>query len=127
MKVGERAVVKDAVCDWLHCSGNMSQSGFSSVAELYFLHILVPMGLTDEALEMLETDVGRVAFTDEQRQAARSLVDSQNEKNATSSSTNPESVAETTTTSASKPGDFLLLMCLKYKTAMYCNLVLQTI
>ncbi len=112
MKVGERAVVKDAVCDWLHCSGNMSQSGFSSVAELYFLHILVPMGLTAEALEMLETDVGRVAFTDEQRQAARSLVYSQNEKNAASSSTNPESVA-VTTTSASKPGDFLLLMHLK--------------
>ncbi len=112
VKVGERAVVKDAVCDWLHCSGNMSQSGFSSVAELYFLHILVPMGLTAEALEMLETDVGRVAFTDEQRQAARSLVDSQNEKNAASSSTNPESVA-VTTTSASKPGDFLLLMRLK--------------
>lgn len=102
VKVGERAVMKDAVCDWLHCSGNMSQSGFSSVAELYFLHILVPMGHTAEALEMLETDVGRVAFTDEQRQAARSLVDIQNEKNATSSSTNPESVGVTTTSSASK-------------------------
>lgn len=102
VKVGERAVMKDAVCDWLHYSGNMSQSGFSSVAELYFLHILVPMGHTAEALEMLETDVGRVAFTDEQRQAARSLVDIQNEKNATSSSTNPESVGVTTTSSASK-------------------------
>lgn len=118
MKVGERAVMKDAVCDWLHCSGNMSQSGFSSVAELYFLHILVPMGHTAEALEMLETDVGRVAFTDEQRQAARSLVDIQNERNATSSSTNPESVGVTTTSSASKQGDFLLLLCLKSKIAM---------
>ncbi len=119
VKVGERAVMKDAVCDWLHYSGNMSQSGFSSVAELYFLHILVPMGHTAEALEMLETDVGRVAFTDEQRQAARSLVDIQNEKNATSSSTNPESVGVTTTSSASKQGDFLLLLCLKSKIAMY--------
>uniref|UniRef100_A0A673GZS3 Peroxisomal biogenesis factor 26 n=1 Tax=Sinocyclocheilus rhinocerous TaxID=307959 RepID=A0A673GZS3_9TELE len=71
VKVGERAVMKEAVCDWLQCSGNMSQSGFSTVAELYFLHILVPMGLTAEALEMLETDVCRVAFTEEQRQAAR--------------------------------------------------------
>lgn len=102
VKVDERAVMKDAVCDWLHCSANMSQSGFSSVAELYFLHILVPMGHTAEALEMLETDVGRVAFTEEQRQAARSLVDIQNEKNATSSTTNLESVAVTTTTCASK-------------------------
>ncbi|XP_050963042.1 peroxisome assembly protein 26 [Labeo rohita] len=102
VKVGEGAMMKDAVCDWLHCSGNMSQAGFSTVAELYFLHVLVPMGLTTEALEMLETDVGRVAFTSEQRQAARSLVDIQNEKNATSSNTNPESVAEAKTTSASK-------------------------
>ncbi|KAL1275439.1 hypothetical protein QQF64_035062 [Cirrhinus molitorella] len=102
VKVDEQAVMKDAVCDWLHCSGNMSQAGFSTVAELYFLHILVPMGLTAEALEMLETDVGRVAFTDEQRQAARSLVDIQNEKHATSSNTNPESVAVVKTTSASK-------------------------
>uniref|UniRef100_A0A671TAU2 Peroxisomal biogenesis factor 26 n=1 Tax=Sinocyclocheilus anshuiensis TaxID=1608454 RepID=A0A671TAU2_9TELE len=99
VKVGERAVMKEAVCDWLQCSGNMSQSGFSTVAELYFLHILVPMGLTAEALEMLETDVCRVAFTEEQRQAAQSLVDIQNEKNATSSTTNPESVAVAPTTS----------------------------
>lgn len=74
--------------------------------------VLVPMGHTAEALEMLETDVGQVAFTEEQRQAARSLVDIQNEKNATSSTTNLESVAVTTTTCASKQGDFLLLMCL---------------
>lgn len=108
MKVDERAVMKDAVCDWLHSFGNMSQSGFSTVAELYFLHILVPMGHTTEALEMLESDVGRVAFSDEQRQAARSLVDIQNEKNAASSNSNPESVEGAATTSASKKGDFLL-------------------
>ncbi|XP_048011322.1 peroxisome assembly protein 26 [Megalobrama amblycephala] len=102
VKVGERAVMKDAVCDWLHCFGNMSQSGFSTVAELYFLHILVPMGHMTEALEMLESDVGRVAFSDEQRQAARSLVDIQNEKNAASSNSNPESVEGVATTSASK-------------------------
>uniref|UniRef100_A0A8C1KDD2 Uncharacterized protein n=1 Tax=Cyprinus carpio TaxID=7962 RepID=A0A8C1KDD2_CYPCA len=64
--------------------------------------VLVPMGHTAEALEMLETDVGRVAFTEEQRQAAQSLVDIQNEKNAASSTTNPESVAVVPTTSALK-------------------------
>uniref|UniRef100_A0A672PYA3 Peroxisome assembly protein 26-like n=1 Tax=Sinocyclocheilus grahami TaxID=75366 RepID=A0A672PYA3_SINGR len=94
---GDESAVMEAVCDWLQCSGNMS-----TVAELYLLHILVPMGLTAEALEMLETDVCRVAFTEEQRQAARSLVDIQNEKNATSSTTNPESVAVAPTTNASK-------------------------
>lgn len=119
MKVGERAVMKDTVCDWLHCFGNMSQSGFSTVAELYFLHILVPMGHTTEVLEMLESDVGRVAFSDEQRQAARSLVDIQNEKNAASSNSNPESVEGVATTSASKKGDFLLFICLESKCSIF--------
>ncbi|XP_043093855.1 peroxisome assembly protein 26 [Puntigrus tetrazona] len=102
VKVDERAVMKDAVCDWLHCSSNVSQSGFSSVAELYFLHVLVPLGLVAEALEMLETDVGLVAFNDEQRQAARGLIDIQNEKNTTSATSNLESVAATATATAPK-------------------------
>ncbi|XP_056311102.1 peroxisome assembly protein 26 [Danio aesculapii] len=111
VKVGERAVMKDSVCDWLHCSGNTSQSGFSTVAELYFLHILLPMGHVTEALEMLESDLGLVAFTDEQRQAARSLVDIQNQKNASSSSssnTNPDTVDGTETSSVSKQGRLTL-------------------
>lgn len=113
VKVGERAVMKEAVCDWLHCSGNASQSGFSTVAELYFLHILLPMGHVTEALEMLESDVGLVAFTDEQRQAARSLVDDQNQKNASSSSssssnTNSDSVDVMETSSVSKQGRLTL-------------------
>ncbi|XP_051544202.1 peroxisome assembly protein 26-like [Myxocyprinus asiaticus] len=102
VKVDERAVMKDAVCDWLHCSGNMSQSGFSTVAELYLRHILVPMGQTSEALEFLDCDVGRVAFTEEQRQAAQCLVDIQNEENASLSNPNPEFVVAATTTSVSQ-------------------------
>lgn len=115
VKVGEQAVMKDAVCDWLHCSGNMTQSGFSTVAELYFLHILVPMGHTTEALEMLESDVGRVAFSDEQRQAVCSLVDIHNEKNAASSNSNPESVAVVATTSAPEKGDLHLFIYIGVK------------
>ncbi|XP_051547156.1 peroxisome assembly protein 26 [Myxocyprinus asiaticus] len=95
VKVNDRSVMKDAVCNWLHCSGNMSQTGFSTVAELYLQHILVPMGQTSEALEFLDSDVGRVAFTEEQKQAARSLVNLQNETNATLSNPHPESVATT--------------------------------
>lgn len=99
VKVGEWAVMKDAVEDWLCCSSNISQSGFSTVSELYLLHILIPMGRTTEALELLESDVGQVAFTEEQRQAARSLVELQ-----TSTLSNPDSqsVAVTTTTAASQ-------------------------
>nr|XP_055047431.1 peroxisome assembly protein 26 [Misgurnus anguillicaudatus] len=102
VKVGELAVIKDAVDDWLRCSTNMSQSGFSTVSELYLIHILIPMGHTTEALELLESDVGRVAFTEEQRQAARSLVDFQNEKNAALSNPNPVTVTTETTASQDK-------------------------
>lgn len=102
VKVGELAVMKDAVDDWLRCSSNMSQSGFSTVSELYLIHILIPMGHTTEALELLESDVGRVAFTEEQRQAARSLVDFQNEKNAALSNPNPVTVTTGTTASQDK-------------------------
>lgn len=102
VKVGELAVIKDAVDDWLRCSSNMSQSGFSTVSELYLIHILIPMGHTTEALELLESDVGRVAFTEEQRQAARSLVDFQNEKNAALSTPNPVTVTTETTASQDK-------------------------
>lgn len=108
VKVGERALMKEAVCDWLNCSSNTSQSGFSTVAELYFLHILLPMGHVTEALEMLESDLGLVAFTDEQRQAARSLVDVQNQKNASSSNTNPDTIDVTETSSVSKQGRLTL-------------------
>ncbi|XP_067283298.1 peroxisome assembly protein 26 isoform X2 [Pseudorasbora parva] len=131
VKVGERAVMKEAVCDWLHCSGNMSQSGFSTVAELYFLHILVPLGHTTEALEMLESSVGRVAFSDEQRQTAYSLLDIQNEKNAASSNSNPESVAVVATTSASKQGKSTQrlnsLMRLLYRGFSVANLRIRSI
>lgn len=102
VKVGELAVMKDAVDDWLRCSSNMSQSGFSTVSELYLIHILIPMGHTTEALELLESNVGRVAFTEEQRQAARSLVDFQNEKNAALSNPNPVTVTTGTTASQDK-------------------------
>ncbi|XP_051976882.1 peroxisome assembly protein 26-like [Xyrauchen texanus] len=95
VKVNDRSLMKDTVCNWLHCSGNMSQTGFSTVAELYLQHILVPMGQTSEALQFLDSDVGQIAFTEEQRQAAHSLVNLQNETNATLSNPHPESVATT--------------------------------
>ncbi|TRY90856.1 hypothetical protein DNTS_020880 [Danionella cerebrum] len=90
VKVGEHEAMKNPVFDWLNCSANHGQSGFSTVAELYFLHILLPMGHIPDALEMLESPVGQVAFTEEQRQTAQSLVNAENEKN-----TNSESVAAT--------------------------------
>lgn len=110
MKVGEWAVMKGVVEGWLRCSRNISQSGFSTVSELYLLHILIPMGRTTEALELLESDVGQAAFTEERRQAARSLVELQKEKNATLTNPDSQSVAVTTTTAASQKGLYLLTL-----------------
>lgn len=110
--------MKDAVEDWLRCSSNTSQSGFSTVCELYLLHILIPMGHTTEALELLESDVGQVAFTEEQRQAARSLEELQKEKNATLSNLDSQSVALTTTTASQKG----LIYLLKVKVAKYFHI-----
>ncbi|XP_076862473.1 peroxisome assembly protein 26 [Brachyhypopomus gauderio] len=75
-KVAEQATVQEAVRSWLHCSSNMGQAGFSSVAELYVLHVLLPLGRTAEAVELLEDEVGQVAFTQDQRHTALTIVKS---------------------------------------------------
>ncbi|KAM3588065.1 uncharacterized protein V6R79_020244 [Siganus canaliculatus] len=74
-KVGEPAVVQEAAGAWLRCPGNSGVTGFGTVAELYLLHVLVPLGLRDEALELILGDVGSSAFTEEQKQAALDVVE----------------------------------------------------
>ncbi|XP_062850757.1 peroxisome assembly protein 26 [Trichomycterus rosablanca] len=74
-KVAEQAAVQELVRTWLHCSVNANLSGYSSVAELYLLHILLPLGLNTEAKVLLENEVGQAAFNDEQRQNALALLD----------------------------------------------------
>ncbi|XP_034529905.1 peroxisome assembly protein 26 [Notolabrus celidotus] len=69
-KVGEPVVMQEAARVWLRCPSNSGASGFGTVAELYLLHVLVPLGHKDEALELIKGDVGSVAFTEDQRQAA---------------------------------------------------------
>ncbi|KAL7882942.1 hypothetical protein SRHO_G00006000 [Serrasalmus rhombeus] len=91
-KVAEQAEVQEVVRTWLHCSSNMSQSGYSSVAELYILHVLLPLGQTTEAIELLEDEVGQAAFNEDQRQTALTVVENCNAKNKPPSYTVPESV-----------------------------------
>ncbi|XP_036433035.1 peroxisome assembly protein 26 isoform X2 [Colossoma macropomum] len=91
-KVAEQAEVQEMVRTWLHCSSNMSQSGYSSVAELYILHVLLPLGQTTEAIELLEDEVGQVAFTEDQRQTALAVVENYDAKNEPHSYTVSESV-----------------------------------
>ncbi|XP_058273553.1 peroxisome assembly protein 26 [Hemibagrus wyckioides] len=89
-KVSEQAAVQEAVRTWLLCDSNTSLSGYSSVAELYILHVLLPLGQTSEAKELLMDAVGQVAFTDAQRQTALTILENHDAKKTKDSYTNPE-------------------------------------
>ncbi|KAM9468045.1 peroxisome assembly protein 26 [Clarias gariepinus] len=93
-KVEEQAAVQEAVRTWLHRSSNSSLSGYSSVAELYILHVLLPLGQTAEAKQLLTDEVGRLAFTEDQRQAALTILEHHDAKKTSPnvSSPNPEPV-----------------------------------
>ncbi|XP_060758813.1 peroxisome assembly protein 26 isoform X1 [Neoarius graeffei] len=91
-KVSEQAEVQEAVQTWLHCSSNSSLPGYSSVAELYTLHVLLPLGQTAEAKQLLMGDVGQVAFTEEQRQTALAILKDHDAKKTNRSDPSPEPV-----------------------------------
>ncbi|KAM9334940.1 peroxisome assembly protein 26 [Symphorus nematophorus] len=74
-KVGEPAEMQDAARVWLHCPSNSRVMGFGTVAELYLLHVLVPLGHRDEAVELIVGEIGNAAFTEEQRQTALDVVE----------------------------------------------------
>ncbi|XP_071359078.1 peroxisome assembly protein 26 [Trachinotus anak] len=80
-KVGEPAVMQETVRVWLHCPSNSRVSGFGTVAELYLLHVLVPLGHTEEARELIVGEVGSSAFTEDQRQTALDVVVEKEEQN----------------------------------------------
>lgn len=76
-KVGEPAVMQEAARVWLHHPSNTRVTGFGTVAELYLLHVLVPLGHAEEARELIEGEVGGTAFTEDQRQTALDIVEEQ--------------------------------------------------
>ncbi|XP_062239109.1 peroxisome assembly protein 26 [Platichthys flesus] len=80
-KVGEPAVMQEAARVWLHCPSNSKASGFGTVAELHLLHVLVPLGRTDEARELIVGEVGGRAFTEDQRRTALDVVDEREQQN----------------------------------------------
>ncbi|KAM9705606.1 peroxisome assembly protein 26 [Menidia menidia] len=80
-KVGEAAGMREAARVWLHCPSNRSTAGFRTVAELYLLHVLVPLRLSDEARELIAGEVGGAAFTEEQRRVALDVVGEREEAN----------------------------------------------
>ncbi|KAM8909527.1 peroxisome assembly protein 26 [Spinachia spinachia] len=73
--VGEPAAMQEAARVWLHRPSNAAATGFGAVAELYLLHVLVPLGHRDEAVQLIAGEVGGVAFTEEQRRTALDVVE----------------------------------------------------
>lgn len=94
-KVGKPAVMQDAAHVWLHCPSNGRATGFGTVAELYLLHVLVPLGHRDEALELINGEIGSSVFTEDQRQTALDVVEEKERENL-EPPVDPEISSETT-------------------------------
>lgn len=98
-------MMQEAARAWLHCPFNREVTGFGTVAELYLLHVLVPLGHKDEAVELIVGEVGSRAFTEDQRQTALDVVEEKERQNqAANQDPVPGPNAETTALSASTPG-----------------------
>uniref|UniRef100_A0A3B3YVN5 Peroxisome assembly protein 26 n=1 Tax=Poecilia mexicana TaxID=48701 RepID=A0A3B3YVN5_9TELE len=80
-KVKQPAVMQQATRAWLHNPQNVRAAGFRLVAELYLLHILLPLGQLDEAREFVSGDFGRSTFTEEQRRKALDVVEEKSRQN----------------------------------------------
>ncbi|XP_029019036.1 peroxisome assembly protein 26 [Betta splendens] len=93
-KVGEPAVMQEAARAWLHCPSNSRASGFRTVAELYLLHVLVPLGHSEAAREFIVGDAGSGVFTEHQRQTALEVVEARDRENR-EPAPNPDSTLDT--------------------------------
>lgn len=82
---------------WLRCPSNCSEAGFRTVAELYLLHVLVPLRCREEAEELILGEVGSSIFTEQQRQTALELLEGkepQNQNLPLNSSQNSQAAAD---------------------------------
>lgn len=98
-------MMQEAARVWLRCPSNSRITGFGTVAELYLLHVLLPLGRRDEALELIVGEVGSAAFTEDQRQTALDVVEEkerQNQEPPVNPRTSPDS--ETTANTVSTQG-----------------------
>ncbi|XP_055761555.1 peroxisome assembly protein 26-like [Salvelinus fontinalis] len=92
---GEQAMMQEAGNVWLCCPSNGRLAGSGTVAELYLLHILVPLGHMTEERELVFGEVGGIAFTEDQKQAALDIVENKenlSQEQSPSPSPNPSPV-----------------------------------
>ncbi|XP_041113085.1 peroxisome assembly protein 26 isoform X2 [Polyodon spathula] len=76
-KVEESSIILESGGDWLKSPVNQSLPGFGTVAELYLLHVLIPLGRFTEA-ELLAGN--SVAFSEEQRRLALEIIECKREE-----------------------------------------------
>lgn len=90
--------MQDVGNTWLQCPDNTTLPGYGTVAELYLLHVLIPLSMTTEAQQLVAGAVGSVAFTADQRQVALDLIESQkSSQERQTQSPGPETTPHTTT------------------------------
>ncbi|XP_077356030.1 peroxisome assembly protein 26 [Festucalex cinctus] len=81
-KLGDPAAVQQVARAWLGRPSNWRLDGFRAAAELYLLHVLLPLGHTDRARELVAGEVGSAAFNREQRRTALDIIqDEERERN----------------------------------------------
>lgn len=74
-------MIQEAARAWLHCPSNSSASGFRTVAELYLLHVLLPLGHSEAAREFIVGEAGIGAFTEHQRQTVLEVLEAKEQQN----------------------------------------------
>lgn len=95
-KVGEPATMEEVGCDWLKYNSSRSSPAFGTVAELYLIHILLPLCRLAEAQELVLGDVGGVAFNEDQRQTALGIIEKQEAHDQRRQSSPPSSPEHST-------------------------------
>lgn len=97
-KVEESSIILESGGDWLKSPANQSLPGFGTVAELYLLHVLIPLGRFTEAESLAGNSA---AFSEEQRHLALEIVECKREESRPKSP--PESSQGEDSTNSTDP------------------------
>ena len=73
-KLGHEAAIQEVARVWLLCPVTAGLGSYRTVSELYLLCVLLPLGRTDEARQLVLGEVGSSAFSEDQRQLALEVV-----------------------------------------------------
>ncbi|KAG7267389.1 hypothetical protein CRUP_017738 [Coryphaenoides rupestris] len=73
-KVGHEAAIQEAARLWLFCPATAGLASYRTVAELYLLCVLLPLGHTEDARQLVLGEVGGRAFSEDQRRLALEVV-----------------------------------------------------